>query len=44
MTQFQIEGGGTVQGATKLIMTFFTFWAKTLNMLIALRKNGVDSL
>ena len=26
MTQFQIEGGGMVQGVTKLIMTFSTFF------------------
>ena len=25
-TQFQIEGGGMVQGVTKLIMTFSTFF------------------
>ena len=25
MTQFQIEGGGLVQGVTKLIMTFSAF-------------------
>ena len=25
-TQFQIEGGGMVQGVTKLIMTFYTFF------------------
>ena len=26
MTQFQIEGGGMVQGVTKLIMTFSPFF------------------
>ena len=45
MTQFQIEGGGMVQGVTKLIMTFSTFfYSKNLDMLIDLRKYGVDSL
>ena len=29
MTQFQIEGGGMVQGVTKLIMTFSTFFDLT---------------
>ena len=30
MTQFQIEGGGLVQGVTKLITIFFPFVTKTM--------------
>ena len=39
MTQFQIEGGGMVQGVAKLIMTFSTFFGpKNLIMPIELKK------
>ena len=44
-TQFQIEGGGVVQGVTKLISTFSAFFRpKTKIMPIKFTKNGVDSL
>ena len=44
MTQFQIQGGGLVQGVTKLYTTFSTFLPKTKIMEIELTKNLVDSL
>ena len=42
MTQFQIEGGGVVQGVTKLILTFSALWPKTKILPIKFPKNGVD--
>ena len=43
MTQFQIEGGGLVQGVNKLTITFSVLQPTTKSMKIMLRKNVVDS-
>ena len=44
VTQFQIEGGGVVQGVTKFILIFFWLSGpKNKIMPIKFTKNGVDS-
>ena len=43
MTQFQIEGGGVVQGVTKLISTFFSFCDLKLKLCqLSLQKMGLN--
>ena len=42
-TQFQIEGGGVVQGVTKLISTFFSFCDLKLKLCqLSLQKMGLN--
>ena len=43
MTQFQIEGGGVVQGVNKFFQLFQLLWPKTKIMPNKFTKNGVES-